>query len=84
MSLVRGMIEADPPRINVDKNPDRPPVKVELTLIAFEAQIFFTKPCKDAAVTADYVWQIRSPQMAPVRGRRNLRCFKRLRFWICT
>jgi hypothetical protein len=84
-SLVRSMIEADRPRINVDKNPDRPPVKVELTLIAFEAQIFFTKPCKDAAVTADYVWQIRGPQMAPVRGRRNLRCFKRFRFlWTCT
>jgi len=85
-SIVRGMIAANPPRINVDKNPDRPPVKLELTLIEFEAQISFIKPCKAAAVTADYVWLIRGPQTAPVnnRNRRTFGCFKVFGGWTCT
>ena len=76
ISGVRRRIEADRPRINVDKGPHQPPV--EVTLASFEYQITFIKPCKAAAVTVEYVWQIKGPQMAPVNSRkkRTLGCVK--------
>jgi len=83
--IVRRLIEADRPQVNVDKNPDRPPVRV--TLAVFETQIAFYKPCKAATVTVDYEWQVSgNPAVAPAatRKRRALGCLKVFGGWICS
>jgi hypothetical protein len=82
MSEARRRIEATRPQVNVDRNPEQRPAEVSLG--AFEAQIAFVKPCKAAAVKVDYVWQIKGPQVAPVRKTRVLGCVKVLGRWICT
>jgi len=82
--MVRRLVEADRPRSNVDRNPDRPPV--EVSLVAFAAQVTFIKPCKAAEVTADYVWRLSGPQMAPVNSRKKkiFGCLKVPGGWLCT
>jgi hypothetical protein len=66
------------------RNPDRPPV--EASLVAFAAQVTFIKPCKAAEVTADYVWRLSGPQMAPVNSRKKkiFGCIKVPGGWLCT